>query len=207
MQQAVAASPAPPDKPPALLLFPLLQTHLRQLPLFSPAQNSAGRNRKNSRQKNASAKMIWRKPRKRSAVSKTGTHRSTTRWHSKKSTLTQLNARNLQKNMQKEQKEHKDVPPQYQDFSEVFDKKEFDALPPSWPWDHAIELKPGSEPSSCKVYPLLQPEQEELNKFLGENLEYGCIRPSKSPMASPFFFIKKKDGSLRPVQDYRMNDN
>src|SRR3990170_2117985 len=30
---------------------------------------------------------------------------------------------------------------------------------------------------------------------------------SKSPMASPFFFIKKKDGSLRPVQDYRrLND-
>lgn len=26
-------------------------------------------------------------------------------------------------------------------------------------------------------------------------------------MASPFFFIKKKDGSLRPVQDYRkLND-
>ena len=30
---------------------------------------------------------------------------------------------------------------------------------------------------------------------------------SKSPMASPFFFIKKKDGSLRPVQDYqKLND-
>ncbi len=29
------------------------------------------------------------------------------------------------------------------------------------------------------------------------------IRPSKSPYASPFFFIKKKDGKLRPVQDYR----
>ena len=26
---------------------------------------------------------------------------------------------------------------------------------------------------------------------------------SKSPYASPFFFIKKKDGKLRPVQDYR----
>ena len=26
-------------------------------------------------------------------------------------------------------------------------------------------------------------------------------------MASPFFFIKKKDGSLRPVQDYqKLND-
>ena len=28
-------------------------------------------------------------------------------------------------------------------------------------------------------------------------------RPSKSPMASPVFFVKKKDGSLRFVQDYR----
>jgi hypothetical protein len=27
--------------------------------------------------------------------------------------------------------------------------------------------------------------------------------PSKSPYAAPFFFIKKKDGKLRPVQDYR----
>ncbi|KNZ79156.1 hypothetical protein J132_00215, partial [Termitomyces sp. J132] len=26
--------------------------------------------------------------------------------------------------------------------------------------------------------------------------------PSKSPMASPVFFIKKKDGSLHLVQDY-----
>ena len=29
------------------------------------------------------------------------------------------------------------------------------------------------------------------------------IRPSKFTMASPVFFIKKKDGSLRLVQDYR----
>ena len=38
---------------------------------------------------------------------------------------------------------------------------------------------------------------------MDENLRTGRIRPSKSPMASPFFFVKKKDGSLRPVQDYR----
>lgn len=36
-----------------------------------------------------------------------------------------------------------------------------------------------------------------------EHLKKGYIRPSKSPMASPFFFVKKKDGKLRPVQDYR----
>jgi Reverse transcriptase (RNA-dependent DNA polymerase) len=31
----------------------------------------------------------------------------------------------------------------------------------------------------------------------------GTIRPSKSPYKSCFFYIKKKDGKLQPVQDYR----
>ncbi len=46
-------------------------------------------------------------------------------------------------------------------------------------------------------------KQEQLDAFLDENLESGHIRPSKSPFASPFFFVKKKDDMLRPVQDYR----
>jgi RNase H-like domain found in reverse transcriptase/Reverse transcriptase (RNA-dependent DNA polymerase) len=46
-----------------------------------------------------------------------------------------------------------------------------------------------------------------LDKFLKENLKKGYIRPSQSPMASPFFFVSKKDGKLRPCQDYRyLND-
>ena len=55
----------------------------------------------------------------------------------------------------------------------------------------------------CKIYPLNPQEQKELDKFLKEQLETGRIRSSKSPMASPFFFVKKKDGKLRLVQDYR----
>ena len=46
-------------------------------------------------------------------------------------------------------------------------------------------------------------EQEELDKFLKEHISKGYLVPSKSPMASPVFFIKKKDGKLRLVQDYR----
>ncbi len=42
-----------------------------------------------------------------------------------------------------------------------------------------------------------------LAKFIEEQLAKGYIRPSKSPYSSPFFFIKKKNGDLRPVQDYR----
>jgi hypothetical protein len=46
-----------------------------------------------------------------------------------------------------------------------------------------------------------------LDKFLKENLDKGYIKQSQSPMASLFFFVKKKDGKLRPCQDYQyLND-
>jgi len=88
-------------------------------------------------------------------------------------------------------------------FESVFAKEDFDILPEHRQWDHAIELIPGLEPKSSKVYPLSLVEQKELDSFLEENLCTGRIRPSKSPMAAPVFFIKKKDGSLRLVQDYQ----
>ena len=94
------------------------------------------------------------------------------------------------------------TPDYLQEFNDVFSKESFDALPDFKPWDHAIELIPGAKPTGCKVYPLSLSEQKELDAFIQENLDSRCIRPSKSPMASLVFFIKKKDGSLRLVQDY-----
>jgi Reverse transcriptase (RNA-dependent DNA polymerase) len=68
-------------------------------------------------------------------------------------------------------------------------------------------MKSGFKPKSFKTYNLTPEEQVELDKFLKENLDKGYIKPSQSPMASPFFFVKKKDGKLRPCQDYRyLND-
>ena len=46
-------------------------------------------------------------------------------------------------------------------------------------------------------------EDEKLREFIEEQRAKGYIRPSKSPYAYPFFFVKKKDGKLHPVQDYR----
>src|ERR1700690_2958571 len=46
-------------------------------------------------------------------------------------------------------------------------------------------------------------EQAEPDAFLEEALATGRIRPSKSPIGAPVFFVKKKDGKLRFVQDYR----
>ena len=95
------------------------------------------------------------------------------------------------------------IPDYLKEFTSVFSKQTFNVLPEPKEWDHAVELIPGSKPSGCKIYPLSPAEQKELDAFLKENLETGRIRPSKSPMSSPVFFIKKKDGSLRLVQDYR----
>ncbi|KNZ76292.1 hypothetical protein J132_10751 [Termitomyces sp. J132] len=88
------------------------------------------------------------------------------------------------------------VPPYLHAFEDVFSKASFDSLLEHKRWDHAIELLPDSTLSSCKVYPLMPREQNELDTFLQENLDSGCICSSKFPMASPVFFIKKKDGSL-----------
>lgn len=95
------------------------------------------------------------------------------------------------------------VPKQYHEFLNVFSKEASERLPERKPYDHAIELVPGYSMFHSKVYPLSNNEQEELDKFLKEQLAKGYIRESKSPISSPFFFIKKKEGTLRPVQDYR----
>ena len=97
-----------------------------------------------------------------------------------------------------------EILPHYQRFAQVFDEEASHRLPQHQPWDHAIDLKPNAPSSlNCKVYPLTAQEKEALRKWLDEELRKGYITKSKSPYASPFFFIKKKDGKLRPVQDYR----
>ena len=103
----------------------------------------------------------------------------------------------------KHEKAEAKIPEYLQEFKDVFSKETFDTLPPWKPWDHTIEWEPGSKPTNCKVYLLSPKEQVELDAFLKENLRTGRICPSKSLMASPVFFIKKMDGSLRLVQDYR----
>ena len=96
------------------------------------------------------------------------------------------------------------VPPQYWWYLKVFSDKELKRFLLEWPWDHAIDLKEGA-PSMLISWNicLSQLEQKELKKFLKEHLVRGTIRPSKSPYTATFFFIKKKNGKLRPMQDYR----
>jgi Reverse transcriptase (RNA-dependent DNA polymerase)/RNase H-like domain found in reverse transcriptase len=99
------------------------------------------------------------------------------------------------------------VPTEYHKYLDIFNEEKVHRFPESRPWDHKIEMKEGFKPKSFKNYNLSPAEQIELDKFLKENLKKGYIWPSQSPMASPFFFVSKKDGKLRPCQDYQyLND-
>ena len=89
------------------------------------------------------------------------------------------------------------------DFHSVFEKKAAERFSVLWPYDHAIDLKPSFTLRNCKPYPLSPHHEKAMNDFIDENLRKGYISKSTSPMASPLFFVNKKDGSLRPCQDYR----
>ncbi|KXN91264.1 hypothetical protein AN958_01586, partial [Leucoagaricus sp. SymC.cos] len=90
----------------------------------------------------------------------------------------------------------KAIPHEYHNFLKVFNKKASEQYPPPHSWDHKIETKASFHPISMKSYQLSIKEEQELDTFLKENLNKGYIKPSKSPMASPFFFVTKKDGKL-----------
>ena len=85
------------------------------------------------------------------------------------------------------------LPAPYQAFTSLFSEEESQRFPPKRSWDHAIDFKVGVPDSiGCNVYPMTQVEDKALDEWLDEQLAKGYIRPSISPYASSFFFIKKK---------------
>ena len=96
------------------------------------------------------------------------------------------------------------VPAEYHQYGKVFSEQASQRFPEERPWDHAIDLIPNaSKTLDCKTYPLAEGQSKLLDEFLADHLAKGYIRVSNSLYASPFFFVKKKDGKQRPVQDYR----
>ena len=95
------------------------------------------------------------------------------------------------------------LPSKYQEFSDVFDKVKAKTLPQHRPYDCPIDLQPEKEPSWGPIYNLSPSELKVLREYIDENLSNGFIRHSRSPAGAPIFFVKKKDGSLRLVVDYR----
>jgi len=94
------------------------------------------------------------------------------------------------------------MPEKFHRWIKVFRKKQSERMPMKKLWDHAIEVKEEFMPRKGKVYPLSREEREEVREFVKEQLRKGYIRPSKSPQTALVFFVGKKDGRKRMVQDY-----
>ena len=85
----------------------------------------------------------------------------------------------------------------------VFGKKASEQMPTKKLWNHMINTKKGFVLRKEKVYLLSREEREEVHKFISEQLRKGYIRSSKLPQTALVFFVGKKDGKKRMVQDYR----
>ena len=105
--------------------------------------------------------------------------------------------------MKSEEDVKKLVPGKFHKWIKVFGKKQLERMPTRKIWDHAIDTKEEFVPRKGKVYPSSREEREEVQEFIQEQLRKGYIRPSKSPQTAPVFFVEKKDGKKRMVQDYR----
>lgn len=98
---------------------------------------------------------------------------------------------------------HTTLPTKYLQYSDVFSKDKSTQLPPHRPYDCAIELEDGATPPFGPLYRLSQAENEALRVHVEENRALGFVRPSSSSAGAPVLFVKKKDGTLRLVVDYR----
>ena len=77
-------------------------------------------------------------------------------------------------------------------------------LPEHKLWDHEIRLQdPHAKIPTGAVYKTTWEEDEALQQYLDEKLPTGEVRRSRAATGAPILFVRKKDGSLRLVVNYR----
>ena len=92
------------------------------------------------------------------------------------------------------------LPEEYKRHTVIFDEEKATQFPPRTEEELGIELLPRvPKEIDCKVYPLLQVEQEQLCTFLEEEETKGYIYKGSSPYMATVFLIGKKDSDERRV--------
>jgi len=100
-------------------------------------------------------------------------------------------------------KVEKMVPQKFHKWLKVFRKAKSERMLTRKPWDYMFNLKEDFIPKKGRTYLMSRQEKEEVQEFVEEQLRKGYIRLSKSSQTSPVFFVGKKNGKKRMVQDYR----
>src|SRR5258706_4900792 len=97
-----------------------------------------------------------------------------------------------------------DASERYSRYAQCFSAQQAARLPEHKSWDHEIPLQdPNVKIPTGAIYKTTWEEDEALRTHLQENLPPGKVRRSRSATAAPILFVRKKDGSLRLVVDYR----
>ena len=115
--------------------------------------------------------------------------------------------------IEKKQNEEKDlieirvvekmVSRRFHKYLKVFEKKKLERMPTRKTWNYTINLREGFVSKKEKIYLLSRIKREEVQKFIKNQLRKRYIQLLKSPQTSPVFFILKKNGKKRMVQNYR----
>jgi len=103
----------------------------------------------------------------------------------------------------KDSPEIENLPIEYQEFIDVFNKPKSKLLPDHQPYDLSIQIEEGQNPPLGPIYSLSPLELQTLQEFLDKNLKAGTIHTSNSPCGAPVLFVKKKNGLLCLCVDYR----
>lgn len=93
-----------------------------------------------------------------------------------------------------------------QEFTDIF-KSELPGLPPYRGVEiEAVKLK--DDNIHCRPMPRYSHKEKEcIKQELTKLVEKGLVRPSSSPVGHPVLFVKKKDGTLRMVIDFRATNS
>ncbi len=89
-----------------------------------------------------------------------------------------------------------------QRYSDFFDVSKAIQQPAHRSIDHAIELKPGTEPPYMRMYNMSPAELKVLGTYLTEALERGWIHKFKSLAGALILFVSKKDRELHLCVNY-----
>jgi hypothetical protein len=89
------------------------------------------------------------------------------------------------------------------EFQDVFPEELPNELPPDRGVHHTIPLEENAKPPFRPLYRVSPAELKEIEAQVKALLDKGFIEPSASPFGAPVLFVKKKDGTLRMVIDYR----
>ena len=86
-------------------------------------------------------------------------------------------------------------------FGQVFGEPK--GLPPKRGHEHQIILKEWVPPHCQRPYRYPYFQKTVVEKIIKDLLDFGYVRPSPSPFASPVLLVRKADGSWRMRVDYR----